>query len=142
MSRSRLDELAGPGIGVAGLELGGFAGVPLFVQNGDDRYDLDAGSEDEDELWADTFDYPGETVEWRLRGGEPFAIIYRLNGANPDIPQSSRLIVETVGRASPGCRIADLDARTGNANDQARLAADRVLGGSAPCLSRQTRRSR
>src|SRR5215210_4855204 len=43
----------------------GYRGVALFVQNGDDRYDVDAGVEDRDSLWADTFDYPGKTVEWR-----------------------------------------------------------------------------
>ena len=114
----------------------GFKEVPLFVQDGDGRHDVDAGREDNDELWATTFDYPGETIEWRLSGGKPFAIIYRLNGANPDVPSTSRLIVETVGRSSQGCRIADIDARTKNANEKARRAADEILSGSVHCLKR------
>ena len=112
----------------------GFAGVPLFVQNGDDRYDVDAGREDADELWADGFDYPGATVEWRLARGKPFAIIYRLNSANPDAPKWSRLMVETLGRTSPGCRVASIDGRSRNANAEARRAADRVLSGAVRCL--------
>jgi len=112
----------------------GFAGVPLFVQNGDDRYDVDAGREDADELWADGFDYPGATVEWRLARGKPFAIIYRLISANPDAPKWSRLMVETIGRKAPGCRIASIDGRSRNANAEARRAADRVLNGNVRCL--------
>lgn len=112
----------------------GFKKIPLFVQNGDDRYDVDAGREDNDELWANTFDYPGETIEWRLSDGKPFAIIYRLTGANPDVPRTSRLVVETIGTSSHGCRVADIDARTKNANEEARRAADRILSGSVPCL--------
>lgn len=111
----------------------GFAGVPLFVQSGDDRYDVDAGREDRDELWADGFDYPGGTVEWRLAGGRPFAIIYRLNSSG-DAPTSSRLLVETIGRSLPGCRVASIDARAQDANGRARRAADLILAGGAACL--------
>jgi len=116
------------------LRCKGYAGVPLFVQNGDDRYDVDAGREDADEIWADSFDYPGATVEWRLARGKPFAIIYRLNSANPEAPKWSRLMVETIGRAKPGCRIASIDARARDANIQARRTADRVLSGPVRCL--------
>lgn len=118
------------------LRCNGYAGVPLFVQNGDDRYDVDAGREDADELWADGFDYPGATVEWRLARGKPFAIIYRLDSTNPDNPKWSRLMVETIGRAKPGCRVASIDGRTRNANAEARRAADRVLSGAVRCLKR------
>ena len=65
----------------------GYGGIPLFVQSGDERYDVDAGVQDEDALWAATFDYPGKTVEWRLSAGKPFAIIYRLELANPERPR-------------------------------------------------------
>ena len=115
----------------------GFARIPLFVQNGDDRYDVDAGREDKDEHWSTSFDYPGKTVEWRLRGGKPFAIIYRLDSANSDAPKWSRLMVETIGGGSPGCRIAAIDARTRGANEQARKAADQILDGNLRCLKRQ-----
>ena len=114
----------------------GYAGIPLFVQDGDDRYDVDAGREDNDQLWSQTFDYPGKTVEWRLNRGKPFAIIYRLDSANPEQPKWSRLMVETIGRGSPGCRVASIDARSRSANEQARKAADQTLRGKAPCLKR------
>jgi hypothetical protein len=116
------------------LRCKGYAGIPLFVQNGDDRYDVDAGREDADELWADGFDYPGATVEWRLSRGKPFAIIYRLNSANPEAPKWSRLVVETIGRTAPGCRVASIDGRARDANVQARRAADLILSGPRRCL--------
>ena len=113
----------------------GHRGVALFVQNGDDRYDVDAGVEDEDALWADTFDYPGKTVEWRLSGGKPFAIIYRLESANPERPRTTKLVVETVGiRGRPGCRVAMIPGSARNANQQARSAADRLLRTRPACL--------
>jgi hypothetical protein len=113
----------------------GHGGVPLFVQSGDDRYDIDAGLQDEDAIWANTFDYPGKTVEWRLSEGKPFAIIYRLESANPDHPRTTMLVVETIGsRGRPGCRVAMIPGSARNANRQARSAADRLLRARAPCL--------
>ena len=113
----------------------GYRGIALFVQNGDDRYDVDAGVEDEDALWAATFDYPGKTLEWRLSAGKPFAIIYRLESANPDRPRTTMLVVETVGsRGRPGCRVAMIPGSAKNANQQARTAADRLLRARPACL--------
>ena len=113
----------------------GYKGTALFVQNGDDRYDVDAGLEDRDALWADGFDYPGATVEWRLSRGKPFAIIYRLTSAATDRPRTSRLMIETVGGPRPGCRVAVVDGSLPNANALARAAADRILAARAPCLT-------
>jgi hypothetical protein len=116
----------------------GYRGSPLFVQNGDERYDVDAGIADKDEIWANTFDYPGKTVEWRISAGRPFAIIYRLLPANPDAPQVSTLVVETIGaRGKPGCRVAMIPGSARNANAQARVAADRTLRSRLPCLKPQ-----
>jgi hypothetical protein len=113
----------------------GYRGVPLFVQNGDERYDVDAGVQDEDALWANTFDYPGKTVEWRLNAGKPFAIIYRLLPANPEAPQTTTLVVETVGaRGKRGCRVAMIKGSARDANQQARSAADRLLRAPAGCM--------
>lgn len=128
----RLDQGKEPGS--ARWRCTGFAGISLYVQNGDDRYDVDAGREDKDELWSDSFDYPGKTVEWRLARGKPFAIIYRLESADQDGRKGSHLMVETVGRASPGCRIAAINARTRGANEQARRAADQISNGRVRCL--------
>ena len=113
----------------------GYKGIPLFVQNGDDRHDVDAGLEDGDEHWGSAFDFPGRTVEWRMAGGKPFAIIYRLTSEGDGAPRSSMLIVETIGRGKPGCRLAAIPARLAGANERARRAADKAAGGSAPCLA-------
>ncbi len=116
----------------------GYAGIPLFVELGDERFDLDAGQLDHDGLWSDTFDNPPTTVEWRLKGGKPFAIIYRLSVANPDAPKSSRLKVETIGDlkdpAKFGCRIADIEANDPDANKTARDIADLIPKGEATCI--------
>ncbi len=114
----------------------GYGGIPLFVQDGDLRFDVDAGREDNDELFSDSFDYPGKTVEWRLNRGKPFAIIYRLDSANPEQPKWSRLMVETIGGAAPGCRVAVIDGARPRANEQARNAADQILRGKVRCLKR------
>lgn len=112
----------------------GYAGLALFVQNGDERYDVDAGMEDEDALWSDAFDYPGDTVEWRLFGGTPFAIIYRLTTVDPERPKHSSLIVESVGGGTrSGCRVAKIDGAKTNANELARRAADAVLSKGPVC---------
>jgi hypothetical protein len=113
----------------------GYRGTALFVQNGDERYDVDAGLADEDAFFADTFDYPGETVEWRLLGSKPFAIIYRLNSANPDRPKTTSLVIETVGRPGrPGCRVAKIDGARPGANLEARRIADTQAGPSPYCV--------
>ena len=123
------------GLGWMEWQCEGHSGRTLFVQNGDDRYDLDAGVRDEDALWAATFDYPGDTIEWRLRDGTPFAIIYRLRNANPDRPASSKLMVETLGdKGKSGCRIAEIDGASPDANILARRAADSLLVEPASCL--------
>ncbi len=116
----------------------GYAGIPLFVELGDERFDLDAGQLDHDGLWSDTFDNPPTTVEWRLKNGKPFAIIYRLSVANPDAPQTSRLKVETIGDLKDpdkfGCRVADIEANNADANATARELADLILTGEAICI--------
>lgn len=118
----------------------GLKGVPLIVEVGDDRFDLDAGVADRDELWGQSFDEPNPTVEWRLNRGRPFALIYRLTGTNPERPRTSRLLVETIGRpGKPGCRIAEIAGATPDANQAARNAASRILAGTARCLDPQSR---
>ena len=131
-------KLVGEGPQWAEWRCKGHGRIPLFVQNGDDRYDVDAGTADEDLLWAHSFDYPGEVVEWRIKAGVPFAIIYRLRSASPDIPASSKLVVETIGRGGKrGCRVAQIDGAVPNANVVARRAADALLSTTPACLRPQ-----
>ena len=114
----------------------GFGGVALFIESGDLRYDIDAGTRDKDELWSGPFDDIPARVEWRLKGGKPFALIYRLTITTPEHPRTSHLLVEKVGRGStPGCRTADIPGATPDANTVARQAADRIAQGRVKCLS-------
>lgn len=116
----------------------GIAGVSIYIESGDGRYDIDAGTRDKDELWSGPFDDIQKRVEWRLKGGKPFALIYRLTIATPEPPRTSRLLVEKVGRGSaPGCRTADIPGATPDANRVARQAADDILTKTATCLSRK-----
>lgn len=113
----------------------GHKSVALIVEVSDDRFDLDAGVIDKDELFGASFDEPAATVEWRLNRGKPFALIYRLTGTNPEQPRTSRLLVETIGRpGKPGCRVAEIAGAAPNANQLARNAADLILAGRALCL--------
>ena len=117
----------------------GFAGVSIYIESGDGRYDIDAGTRDKDDLWSGPFDDIPARVEWRLRGGKPFALIYRLTIATPERPRTSRLLVEMVGRGStPGCRVADIPGATPGANELARQAAEKILTKTATCLSRRS----
>jgi hypothetical protein len=119
----------------------GHKSVALIVEVSDDRFDLDAGVPDNDELFGASFDSPPDTVEWRLIRGKPFALIYRLTGANPEQPRTSRLLVETIGRAgTPGCRVAEIPGSAPNANQAARDAAATILAGNARCLGPKARR--
>ncbi|MGQ0660758.1 hypothetical protein [Sphingosinicella sp.] len=99
-------------------------GVPLFVNTGDDRYDVDAGVDNG--VWEslDALNGPGPNVEWRLRGGRPMAIIYRLIPV-PELGEPPALIVETIGRGGRlGCEIARVNAQRADANARARAEAD------------------
>ena len=103
----------------------GLGRTPLIVATGDDRFDIDAGVDND--VWESPsrFSSPGPRVEWRLRGGRPFAIIYRMRLSGAEAPESSVLGVETIGRpGAPGCVVAWIDGRLPNANLLARARAD------------------
>jgi len=103
----------------------GRGGVALFLNTGDARYDLDAGIDNGRWESLTPLNTPGPNVEWRLRGGRPIAIIYRLAPADPAVDFAPALIVETIGaRGRPGCEIARIDARRADANLVARAEAD------------------
>ena len=86
-------------------------GIPLFVNSGDGRFELDAGVADNDWSTIPPFNQIGNTVEWRLRGGRPFAVIYRLTSVDPATDPNSMLIIETIGaRGRPGCEVGRVNA--------------------------------
>ena len=114
------------------LECPGHMTIPLFVGQGDGRFDIDAGVENE--VWEslDPFNHPGPRVEWRTRGRVPVAIVYRLIVDHPRPDARSVLMVESIGRGGrPGCLVAMVDGRTADANGVARRHADRA--GSFRC---------
>lgn len=88
-------------------ECEGYEGTPLFVSEGDGRFDLDAGTLDEDFLTGGrAFNTIGDTVEWRLHDGEPFAVIVRFDFDDGFEIQRSELAVITVGTANrAGCLV-------------------------------------
>lgn len=103
----------------------GHAGIPLFVLAGDDRYDIDAGENNGEWEAPGRFSLPGPRIEWRMRRGRPFAIIYRLLLSGNDLPNSSVLAVESIGRPGrAGCLVAMIDGGLPNANALARARAD------------------
>jgi hypothetical protein len=104
-------------------------GIALYVNSGDGRYELDAGVADDEWRSIPAFNQIGNTVEWRLRGGRPFAVIYRLTSVDPATDPNSMLIVETIGRAGrPGCEVGRVNALRADANARARAEADLRAG--------------
>jgi hypothetical protein len=102
-------------------------GIFLYVNSGDGRYELDAGVDDGQWRSIGAFNQIGNNVEWRLRGGRPFAVIYRLTSVDPETDPNSMLIVETIGmRGRPGCEVARVNALRADANARARAEADRL----------------
>ncbi len=121
----------------------GFGGVPLFVSAGDGRFDVDAGIDNGEWESLAAFNAPGGRIEWRLRGGRPFAIIFRLTTVVPGQRATSALMVETIGQAGrPGCQIASIDGAVANANAVARAIADRRAGAFRCGTDRPERRTR
>lgn len=108
----------------------GRGAISLFVMTGDARFDVDAGVDNGQWESLMPFNRPGPQVEWRLRGGRPFAIIYRLIWDDGEGGRGSSLIVETIGRrGAPGCEAARIDGATPSANAVARQRADEIRPG-------------
>jgi len=105
----------------------GHAGVPLYVNAGDGRFDLDAGVDNEEWESLNPFNHLGPRVEWRMRGRVPVAAIYRVIVDAPESMVRSALVVESIGRPGrPGCLTAVINGALPNANALARADADRA----------------
>ena len=109
----------------ASYRCAGFGDVALFVQEGDGRFDLDAGVDDGTFQTIAAFNDIGDTVEWRLRDGRPVAIVFRYRDVTLERGGRTVLAVETVGAdGAPGCRVAQIAGDTPEANLRARELAD------------------
>ena len=112
----------------------GYRGTPLYVSRGDLRYDVDVGVRNNDFETPGGFNGLGETVEWRLRDGQPFAAIVRYEVEGPGGTAAERrsdLAVIRVGReGAPGCLVgyAPADAAP-DQNTAARRLADQEAAG-------------
>lgn len=113
----------------------GYNGIPVFISSGDLRYDVDAGVDNQNFETLPPFNENPTRIEWRLRDGNPFAIIFRLRLATNEQTEwsASALGVATVGTAGkPGCTIAWIDGNVPEANAVAQRIADQRAPG-APC---------
>lgn len=109
------------------------AGVPIFVQTGDGRFDLDAGVENDRFQTINAFNEIAPRVEIRMDDGDPFAVIFRYRDVSLQSNNRTVLAVESIGTAgSPGCRIAQIGYGAGAANQRAREIAD-LSAGSTEC---------
>lgn len=106
----------------------GHANHPVYITEGDLRFDVDYGIENS--LWESfgPFNTLGETIEWRVQDGWVYAAILRyfldtgMTGGAEDKGQA--LVVSKVSDGSaPGCVVAVIDAAVEQANGVARGAA-------------------
>lgn len=112
----------------------GFGDARLFVQEGDGRFDLDAGIDDDGFQTLSAFNDIGETIEWRLESGRPAAVIFRYLDATPQADGRTVIAIETVGGdTGPGCRVAHVAGDTPSANNRARELADAALAETFVC---------
>lgn len=103
----------------------GFGDIPLMVEEGDGRFDVDAGVKNDRFETVGAFNSLGDTAEWRLRDGQPIAVIFRYLDATEEAKGRTVLAVEKIGTAAlPGCRVAQVAGNVPDANQVARDLAD------------------
>lgn len=113
--------------GSASYRCPGFGKLALLVQEGDGRFDLDPGADDGGLQTIGAFNDVGETLEWRLKDGTPFALIFRYKDASEEGRGRSVLAVETLSsEGKPGCRVVQIAGDTPDANQRAREEADKA----------------
>lgn len=120
----------------ATFSCGLIGGVPIFVQSGDGRFDLDAGVQNEQFQTIGAFNEIAPRIEIRSDGGEPFAVIFRYQDVSLQSNNRSVLAVESIGtEETPGCRIAQIGGGAGAANQRAREIADLAADGETDCTA-------
>ncbi len=103
----------------------GHGDVPLFIHLGDGRLDVDAGVDGGEFTTIGAFNELGDRFEWRMKDGEPFAVIFRYRDVAPQSAGRTVIGIEKIGRAGePGCRVAQIAGDTPDANSVARKIAD------------------
>ena len=108
-------------------------GIAVFVSEGDLRMSVSYGWNAKAETAASQtfplFNTIGETLEWRLRDGKPFATILRWKmDGGPDMPKGEVLVVTQLNEGNQ-CWVATVNAsKNKDANELARKAADELAG--------------
>jgi hypothetical protein len=105
----------------------GYGGTDVRVAEGDLRmfvsYGPDAATQTAAEQTVPAFNTTGETLEWRLADGTPFATILRFHW-DSDGQKGSTLVVTRLG-GTDACHVAHIQAAGNqNANALARQVAD------------------
>lgn len=117
------------------LKCSGYRGIPVFVSEGDLRTTVAFGKDSANGASFGPFNSPGETVEWRLSGGKPFAAILRFHvdpgdGSGKTVSVLGIYTIGDAGRES--CPVGYVDASVNkNANVLARQVADEAARGFA-----------
>lgn len=105
----------------------GYNNISVYVKNINARYFVDVGSKNYISHPLLPYNYLGKKMEWRLRDGKPFAVIYR-NHYSPHTPEgtpASFLAVNKIAtKQEDGCVTAVIFASVPNANETARKYAD------------------
>jgi len=115
-------------------ECPGYKDQVVYVAEGDLRMFISFGPFAADEPAASqtlpNFNTVNETLEWRLRGGVPFATILRWFPSLDDGARTGSILIVTQLKPGGGtCQIARIDAQANaNANVMAREAADTMAG--------------
>ena len=110
----------------------GYLEIPVYVTEGDLRFDIDVGAKNDRFDTPPAFNTLGDKMEWRMKDWEPFAVIVRYllddgleEGGMPD--GASWLAVIKIGApGAPGCTAGYINALAyRNANEIAREWADK-----------------
>lgn len=111
----------------------GHSSIAVFIGEGDLRamvaYGMNAKNEVAFGQTFNNFNQTGDTIEWRLRGGKPFATILRWKiDGGPDMPKGEMLVVTQLDEGNQ-CWVAVVSAsKNKDANVLARKAADELAG--------------
>lgn len=124
--------------GSSTLRCPGYFDIPLIFLEGDGRIDIDVGVDDGEFTSLTPFNGPGGRMEWRLdASGEPFAMIYRLSIATPEVAPGSTLFIKSLpSGVRAGCLVAKVDGAVENANVVVRQIAD-ARAKNFPCGSEE-----
>jgi hypothetical protein len=106
----------------------GLDGITVFATEGDLRFDVDFGVENDRFETAPFFNEPHSTIEWRLdASGKPFAVIHRFWSSGFS-EGTSMLAVSKIGTpGEPGCMVGLFRGDVPDVNARATALADAVV---------------